>query len=36
MLVLNNIFILNFILNNDNSVHIQTTRRIQPIIITQF
>jgi len=30
MLVLNNISILN----NDNSVHIQITRRIQPAIIT--
>jgi len=32
MLVLNNISILNF-LNNDNPVHIQITRRTQPVII---
>jgi len=34
MLVLNNIAI--FKLNNDNPVHIQTARRTQPAIITQF
>jgi len=34
MLVLNNISVLN--LNNNNPVHIQTTRRTQPVVITQF
>jgi len=34
MLMLNNISILN--LNIDNPIHIQTTRRTQPVIITQF
>jgi len=34
MLALNNISIFN--LNNNNPVHIQTTRRTQPAVITQF
>jgi len=34
MLVINNISILN--LNNNNTVHIQTTRRTQPVVIMQF
>jgi len=34
MLVLNNISIFKF--KHYNSVHIQITRRTQPVIITQF